>query len=130
MPKEPPVRAFEQIQDKTVFQNSVCPHTTAEWAVHGRRSIIFSFVALIRRLDEAAILEVKLCIHDDVYMNVQRTGRVGPLLYLDGHLFANSAAVTMEPVIISGPEVKPETIFGRRKFPYGDVGRGQDIRHH
>ena len=102
MTKEPPVWSFEQIQDKKSFSTSSLS-TYGRWKGRPRKEIIiFSFVALVRSLDEAAILEVKLCIHDDVYMNVQRTGRLGLLLDLDCHLFAYSAAVTMEPVIIGG----------------------------
>ena len=78
---------------KTVFPHPVCPHVIAEYAVRGRRS-------LIGCLDEAAILDIELGVAYQVNVDVQRTGRLGLLLNLDGHLFAYSAAVTMEPSVV------------------------------
>ena len=37
--KEPPVGAFQQIQDGNCFPHPVCPHIVAEWAVCGKRLI-------------------------------------------------------------------------------------------
>ena len=101
--KEPPVGPSSRSKMKTVLPHPVCPHIVAEWAVCGKR--------LISRLDEPAIFNIELRIHDDKKMDVQSAGRLCLLRDLDRNAFAGifyAAAVAMKAVIIACPEVKPQ----------------------
>ena len=78
----------------------------AEWEVWGR---------LIQDGSDAAILHVKLGIHDDEQVDVQSAGGFGLLADLNGNTFAGVLYATpcaVELVVVRGPEVQPQGVLG------------------
>ena len=70
--------------------------------------------ALIEDGDDAAILQVKLGIHDHVQIDVQSASGLGLLGDLDcntsaGVLYATPVAV--EPIVITRPQVQPQPVL-------------------
>ena len=79
----------------------------AEWREWGKG-------ALIKDGDDAAILQVKLGIHDHVQIDVQSASGLGLLGDLDGNTFAGvlyATPVAVELIVITRPQVQPQAVL-------------------
>ena len=79
----------------------------AEWGDWGKSD-------LIEDGDDAAILQVKLGIHDHVQIDVQSTGGLSLLGDLDGNTFAGvlyATPVAVELIVIARPQVQPQAVL-------------------
>ena len=113
MSKEPPVGAFfKQRQEENIFSASRLPADNCRMGALGQK--------MINKQLRRTIFEVQLGIHDDVHIDVQSAGRLCRLSQLDGHSFARilyAAPTAMKQVIISCPEVKPQSELEVKNSP-------------
>ena len=103
--KAPPAGAFQQIQDENCFST---PRLSA----------------YRRRMQEVAIFNIELCIHDDKKIDVQSAGRLCLLRDLDRNAFAD-IFYAATAAIIACSEVKPQGVLAGQEFSQIDVCQGQ-----
>ena len=107
--KEPPVGAYEQVQDENCLSTSRLP------AYRPRMSRLRQEVKPLRRTG----FNIDLRIHDDKKIDVQSAGRLCLLRDLDRNAFAGifyAAATAMKAVIIARPEDKPQRVLAGQEL--------------
>ena len=108
-----------------VFPQPVCPEMTAVWAARGK--------LLIQDGRDSPILQVYLCIHDEEDVNIQYAGGLGLLRDLQRHTFRrvlDSSSRTVELIVITGPQVKPQGVLAREVLGERHIRQGEVFRDH
>ena len=90
-----------------------------------------SRLCLVECRHKSAILNVELCIHDDVEIDLQNAGGLRLFADLNGNPLAsvlNPATAAVKLVVIDGAEVQPQGMFRGQKLVQGYVGQCEILR--